>query len=88
MTPDDIIRLQFVFAAISLVGMAIGAWVVYMFYARLSDIADELRKIRVAYKSTIDREEDRRERSEALAAHPPANPFAKPADDSKYAPKA
>jgi hypothetical protein len=29
---------------------AIGAWVLYMFYARLSEIALELKKMRVAYE--------------------------------------
>jgi hypothetical protein len=87
MTIDDVIRFQFILAAISLVGAAIGAWVVYMFYARLSDIADELRRIRIAYKGTIDREEDRRERFEALQSQPPDNPFAAASDEAKYRPK-
>lgn len=35
--------------------LLIGAWVTYMFYARLRDIADELRKFRLAYEMTQDR---------------------------------
>jgi hypothetical protein len=86
MNLDDLIRLQFIMAALTLVGMCIGGWVIYMFYARLSDIAEELRKIRVAYKGTVDREEDRRERFEALPPRPSGNPFAAPADEEKYHP--
>jgi len=52
-------------AAIMATGLAITAWVIYMFYARLRDIADELRKIRIAYKGTIDRDVERREGQEA-----------------------
>ena len=35
--------------------MIFGAWVVYMFYARLRDIADELRIIRITYQMDHER---------------------------------
>jgi hypothetical protein len=38
---------QFIYLVLGLVCPLFGLWVVYMFYARLRDIADELRKIRV-----------------------------------------
>jgi hypothetical protein len=46
---------QLAYLAISLAGFIILGWVVYMFYARLRDIADELRKIRVTYEMEQDR---------------------------------
>jgi hypothetical protein len=36
--------------AIQLVLFMLGCWVVYMFYARLRDIGDELQKFRIAYE--------------------------------------
>lgn len=39
-----------VLLAIQLAALLIGAWVLYMFYARLRDIADELRMLRIAYE--------------------------------------
>ena len=56
--------------------LLIGAWVVYMFYARLRDIADELRKFRIAYELA----EDQKARA-AQPTLPPAD------DDSRYASK-
>jgi hypothetical protein len=35
--------------------LLIGAWVTFMFYARLRDIADELRKFRIAFEMAEDR---------------------------------
>ena len=59
-----------------IVFMLIGAWVIYMFYARLRDIADELRKFRIAYEMA----EDQKAR--------PAKPTSPRADvDSRYASK-
>jgi hypothetical protein len=46
---------QIVCLVISLAMFIIGAWVVYMFYARLRDIADELLKFRIAYEMAEDR---------------------------------
>ena len=66
MNPNDIIaqqqallqnaqNLQFAGLAISLAVFIVGGWVLYMFYARLRDIADELRKFRIAYEFTQER---------------------------------
>jgi hypothetical protein len=35
--------------------MLIGAWVIFMFYACLRDIAGELRKLRIAYEMAENR---------------------------------
>ena len=62
--------------AIQLAFLLIGAWVIYMFYARLRDIADELMKFRIAYEMSEGRKD------EAAKRTPPR------ADaDSRYAPK-
>jgi hypothetical protein len=66
MNPNDIIaqqqsllqnaqNLQFAYLAISLALFIVGGWVLYMFYARLRDIADQLRKFRIAYEFTHER---------------------------------
>ncbi len=39
-----------VMAVVQIGLMLLGAWVIYMFYARLRDIAEELMKLRVAYQ--------------------------------------
>ena len=67
--------------AIQIALFIVGAWVMYMFYARLWDIGDELRKIRVTY-------EMEQERTIRGAARPPTarsgeNPFA---SDARYMP--
>jgi hypothetical protein len=33
-------------------GLVVTGWVLYMFYARLRDIASELKKLRIAYESS------------------------------------
>ena len=65
----------------------IGALILYLFYARLRDIAEELRKIRISYQDNTDRDEDRRERLEALQSHPTGNPSASASGDNKYQPR-
>ena len=67
--------------AVQIALLILGAWVLYMFYARLQDIADELRKIRVTYEM----EQDRIARGAARrpAVTPGENPFA---DDARYKP--
>jgi len=56
--------------------LIVGEWVVYMFYARLRDIADELMQIRIIYQMS----EGRKDQA--------AKPTPPPADaDSRYAPK-
>ncbi len=42
--------LQIVLCWVTLAMFIVSAWVLYMFYARLRDIADELRKFRIAYQ--------------------------------------
>jgi hypothetical protein len=62
-----------------------GMWVVYMFYARLRDIADELRKFRIAYEMA----EDRRQPSGSLRKPTPDssdNPFQEGGEE-RYKPK-
>ena len=91
MNPNDILAQQqalynqvmqnsqhqlMVYQVISLALLLIGAWVIYMFYARLRDIADELMKFRIAYEMSEGRKD------EAAKRTPPR------ADaDSRYAPK-
>jgi len=58
---------QLAYVVIGLGAFIIHCWVVYMFYARLSDIADELRKIRVTY-------EMEQERTIRTAARSPSAP--------------
>jgi hypothetical protein len=41
--------------ALQIVFLIVGPWVIYMFYSRLRDIGDELRKIRVTYEMEQDR---------------------------------
>jgi hypothetical protein len=73
MTPNLIVAMSIL---INLTLLAVGAWVTYMFYARLRDIADELRKFRIAYEYA----EDRKTKSTTPA--PPRTD-----DDSSYLPK-
>lgn len=74
--------------AIQVALLILGAWVTYMFYARLRDIGDELRNIRVMYEM----EQERTIRGTAAApraartsvATSGDNPFA---SDDQYKPK-
>jgi hypothetical protein len=43
-------QYEIIMVIFSLGGFLITAWVIYMFYARLRDIAEELMKLRVAYQ--------------------------------------
>jgi len=61
MNPNNLIVLSIL---INLAILLVGAFVIYMFYARLRDIADELRKFRLAYEMT----QDRKSQSAAPAA--------------------
>ena len=62
--------------AIQIVFMLIGAWVIYIFYARLHDIASELMQIRILYQMSEGR------KAESAKRTPPHAD-----DDSRYAPK-
>ena len=74
--------------AIGAIGLAlfiIHVWVIYMFYARLRDIAEELMRLRIAFEMA----EDRKARAAGVTARPPGaaageNPFA---SDELYKPK-
>jgi hypothetical protein len=68
-----IILLQLIFGVGA---FAIGMFVIYMFYARLRDIADELRKFRIAFEMADDR------KIQSAAPAP-----ARADDDSRYLPK-
>ena len=61
---------------INLVLFVVVVFVTYMFYARLRDIADELRKFRIAYEMADDR------KTQSAAPAPP-----RADDDSRYLPK-
>jgi hypothetical protein len=59
-------QVQWACLAISAAMFIFGMFVVYLFYARLRDIADELRKLRIAYEMA----EDRKAHA-AMSAPPP-----------------
>jgi len=69
-------QVQLACLVIGAVMFIFGMFVIYMFYARLRDIADELRKFRIAFEMA----EDRKPQS-ASSAPPRAD------DDSRYLPK-
>ncbi len=43
-------QLAYIYLMITVAGSIIGAWVIYMFYARLRGIEDEIRKFRISYE--------------------------------------
>ena len=82
--------LQYGLLAFSVAWLIIGAFVTYMFYARLRDIGDELRKFRIAYEFAHppeSRSQSRREHSSESARPEASNPFAPSEADAKYKPK-
>jgi hypothetical protein len=85
MNPNNIIAYWvYGVIAIYIAFLLIGAWVVYMFYARLRDIAEELMKLRVAYEcANPPKSGASRPLTPAEAA---ANPFQKDSD-GRYQPK-
>jgi hypothetical protein len=68
--------------AVWAVGFLVSAWVLYMFYARLRDIAIELCKIRVTYEMEQEREARRSVRTASAAQSEPPSP-----GESRYMPK-
>ena len=59
----------------------LAVWAAYMFYARLRDIANELRQLRVAYQETHP--------TEIVYSHKPVSPMSRATgDESRYMPKA
>jgi len=71
-------------AVIQLILFGVGCWVIYMFYARLRDIADEVRKLRVAYDFAHERQTGYRPRQPHGTTPEADNPFT---EDAKYMPK-
>jgi hypothetical protein len=68
--------------AVQVALLILGAWVTYMFYARLRDIGDELRKIRVMYEMAQEREARRLTRAaSSTQSEPPST------GESRYMPK-
>ena len=71
-------------------GFIITAFVIYLFYARLRDIADELMKFRIAYEfahTPEARSQPRRDQSSESAWPAPSKPLAPSPEDAKYLPK-
>jgi hypothetical protein len=66
--------------AIQLAFFVLSAWVVYMFYARLRDIADELRNFRISYDFFHSAESKVRRNPRPEAPRPTD-------DDSRFKPK-
>ena len=58
---------QIVYLVISLSMFIFGMFVIYMFYARLRDIAEELRIFRIAYEIAEDRRQQTDERRDKAA---------------------
>ncbi len=79
MDPNQILLVSI---AINAVVLLVGVFVIYMFYARLRDIADELRKIRVTYE--MEQERTIRTAARSPTASSGDNPFA---SDARYRPK-
>jgi hypothetical protein len=76
-------NLQHLVLGVALIQLALfvlSVWVIYMFYARLRDIADELRKLRISYEASHSPESKGRP-----GRHPESSP---PTDDDlRYKPK-
>jgi hypothetical protein len=76
--------------AFSLAGFIITVFVIYLFYARLRDIADELRKFRIAYEfahAPESRSLSRREHSSESAWPAPPKPLMPSSEDAKFMPE-
>ena len=68
-------QVYWLVAVLNVVGLVIGAWVVYLFYCRISEIAQELRKLRIAYEFSSAR------------SNPPVSNHPAREDDSRFKPK-
>lgn len=79
-------NLTLVIIILQIAFLLIGSWVVYMFYARLRDIADELCKMRIIYEFANEREEQRHNRHQDSKPEPADNPFQK-GGDAPFQPK-
>ncbi|MDD5139165.1 MAG: hypothetical protein PHY43_02765 [Verrucomicrobiales bacterium] len=71
--------------AVQIALLIIGGWVIYMFYARLRDVAEELMKLRVAYEfANPPKSGGTRPLTPAESA---ANPFIPSTGNDRYKPK-
>ena len=77
-------HLTYGMLALYLAFMILGAWVTYMFYARLRGIEQEIMKFRIAYEFANPPKEREKHRQELGAA---GNPFSKAGGEEKYMPK-
>jgi hypothetical protein len=73
--------------AIELAVFIATCWVVYMFYARLGDILDEVRRFRIAYEFEQDREANARLAFERRSTAAVSIPQTSKAADAKYMPR-
>ena len=75
---QNVHRWELGYLVLAIAAVVIHFTIVYLFYAHLRDIADELRKFRIAYEFLHDRK-------------PPSqsseNPFRSQRDDPRYMPK-
>ena len=78
-------QVQWMYLAISAAMFIFGMFVVYLFYARLRDIADELRKFRIAFEMADDRRQPGGSLRKPTPA-PPDNPFQEGGEE-RYKPK-
>ena len=79
------------YAVFCLVGFVITAFVIYLFYARLRDIAGDLRKLRIAYEvahTAASRSQPPRDHTSESAWPAPLKPLPPSPEDVKYMPKA
>ena len=75
-------QTQWAMMGLGVASMLIGSFVLYLFYARLRDIGDELRRIRVLYE--MEQERTLRSAARPSGAAPSINPSA---SDAPYMPK-
>ena len=80
---QNAIQEQSLMAVCQLVATALGCWVVYLFYARLRDIADELRKLRITYQFANEREVQRRSDAPADQTNSSGQPVAATPENEK-----
>lgn len=76
------------YLALTVAGLLVTAFVIYMFYARLRDIADALKNFRIAYEFAHPPERSgasRRSREALGTAN--RNPYQELASDAKYMPR-
>ena len=75
---------MWIILTIQIIFLLVGGWVVYMFYARLRDIAEELMKLRIAYQFANQSRSDAPKRAPSEASL--ENPFLTKGED-RFKPK-